>query len=74
MCIRDRYKDISLFSDGLSAVKKEEKWGYIDTSGKLVIQNIYDKAEDFHDGVAAVKKGDQTWFIDKRGRKVSPPR
>ena len=63
---------ISPFSDGLSAVQKDGKWGYINTAGTLVIKNIYKHAQAFHDGIAVAKIDNKNWFIDKQGRKVLP--
>ena len=37
------------FSEGLAAVKdKNDKWGFIDTSGELVIPCRWESVEDFH--------------------------
>lgn len=59
------------FSNGLCAIKKNEKWGYIDTTGKLVIDTIYDYARNFADeGLARVIKGTQHMFINKNGKCV----
>jgi hypothetical protein len=43
------------FCDGmLSVVNKEGKWGYVDTTGKLVVPCKYDGTSKFGDGVAFV--------------------
>ena len=44
------------FSEGLAAVKKNGKWGYIDTEGKTVIGFQYDAAYSFSEGKALVAK------------------
>lgn len=49
-----QYEDAMSFSDGYAAVKKDGKWGYIDESGKVVIDFQYDWAGYFADGIAAV--------------------
>lgn len=54
--IAPQYEDASLFSDGLAAVKKDGKWGYIDTEGKTVIPFQYDLAYEFNEGYAIVGK------------------
>jgi len=38
---------VSDFSESLAAVKIGDKWGYIDTTGKLVIQPQYDMVNGF---------------------------
>ena len=56
------------FSNGLCAVKKNNKWGYIDINGRLVIDTIYDFARMFTgNGVARVRKDNKHYFIDKTG-------
>ena len=60
------YSDVSNFSEGLAAVKKD-KWGYIDKAGNEIIPFKYDFAESFADGMAAVKKDGKCGFINKEG-------
>lgn len=43
------------------------KWGYIDTSGMLVIPCRYDLAGQFSEGYAAVMSGNKWGFIDYSG-------
>lgn len=43
------------------------KWGYIDTSGMIVIPCRFDLAEQFSEGYAAVMSGSKWGFIDGRG-------
>lgn len=59
------------FSQGLCAVKKDGKWGYVDTLGHMVINPIYDSASNFSDGATAITKKDSVvFFIDKTGKKL----
>ncbi|HWT74391.1 MAG TPA: WG repeat-containing protein [Mobilitalea sp.] len=44
----------------LYPVQVDGKWGYINKSGKLVIEPTYAMAEDFYDGVAIVQIKDDT--------------
>lgn len=45
------------FKEGLLLVKTDDnKYGYINTSGKTAIEPIYDKAYDFSEGLAVVGK------------------
>jgi hypothetical protein len=43
--LEDTYEHIKPFNDGLAAVKKDGKWGYVNTSLKRVIQCKYDSCE-----------------------------
>lgn len=53
----------SFNSDGIAAVKKDDKWGYIDTSGKMAIDFKYDNAFNFSEGLAAVSEGNEWGYI-----------
>lgn len=44
------------------------KYGFIDKTGKVVIEPRYDYAEPFSDGLAKVKTNGQTEFIDATGK------
>jgi hypothetical protein len=47
------------------------RWGYIDTTGKLVIPGRYRKAESFSEGLAAVTSdGFEGFYIDRNGEVV----
>lgn len=58
------------FSDGLVCAKKNEKYGFIDTKGNVVIDFQYDKAFDFSEGLACVSKNDKYGYIDKNGNVI----
>lgn len=65
------------FSDGMLMIFDEDgKIGYIDESGKAVIQPIYDKGASFSDGLALVAKYSEDDYdtsyivIDKSGKTV----
>ena len=61
------------FTEGLAAVKKKGKWGYIDTNGKDVIAPQYADATGFSDGVARVMDmNGKCGFIDKQNNTVVP--
>ena len=67
-----QYDDLSLFSEGYAAVCKDDKWGYIDKTGREVIPCKYDWANPFHEGLASVlpSYGSGFGFIDTLGREV----
>lgn len=54
-------------------INKNEKWGAIDRTGKLVIPPISDKDFRFINGLAEVKAGDKWGYIDQTGKFVWPP-
>lgn len=70
----DNIEDILLpiFHDGLARVYKNEKYGFIDMTGKEVVPCIYYYANDFHEGLAKVGKENNYGYIDKTGKEVVP--
>ena len=59
------------FSEKRLLVEKDGRYGYLDSSLKLVIPCIYDWAEaSFNDGTAAVRLNGKLFYIDKSGKKV----
>lgn len=67
-----KWKGVNLFSEGLAPVQNEyNKWGYIDTTGKLVITCQWKYAGDFRNGIASVWKRGKCFHIDKTGKIVS---
>ena len=50
-------------SDQPAAVSNGERWGFIDTTGKLVIDYTYGKARSFANGFAAVAVQDKWGYI-----------
>ncbi len=67
------------FSEGLAAVRMDEKYGYINTDGIIVIPFQYSGAGEFSNGIAQVEQIDMetnfentTWsLIDTEGNAVS---
>ena len=71
---QEHYDDTDSFSEGHAKVRLNDKWGYIDKTGKEVTPLKYDTAYDFSGGLACVKLDDQYGFIDKTGKEVIPLR
>ena len=49
-------------------------YGYIDRTGQLAIDPVYDSARRFSDGLAAVQQDNRWGYIDREGRVVIPLR
>lgn len=62
----------SKFQNGLLLVKIGDKWGYMDTEGKMAIPAIYDDGNDFTEGFSTVKKGGKLIIIDTKGKEIEP--
>lgn len=58
------WSDVDCFnSDQPAAVSNGDRWGFIDTTGKLVVDYTYGKARSFSNGFAAVAVQDQWGYI-----------
>lgn len=58
------------FVDSYAAFKDGEKWGFVDTEGKIVIKAQYDDAKSFSNRMGAVKNGDVWSFINPQNEVV----
>lgn len=68
------YDDAFPFSEGLAAIKKDDKWGYINLKGEEVIIPLkYDFAGSFHNGYAIVRQYGKWGYIDMKGNEIIPP-
>lgn len=68
-------ENVRLFSEDLAAFSKVDStstvWGFVDQSGKQVINPQFDAVGEFHDGKCAVKNKEGKWgYIDKSGKIV----
>ena len=61
------------FTAGLAPAAMGGKWGYIDTTGKWIIDPQFESAHDFADGLAQVTVGGRWGYIDQRGKFVVNP-
>lgn len=59
------------FSDGFAAVEVNDKWGFMNTQGKLAIPAEYDKVTVFRSGYASAKKGIHYIVVDQNGNEKS---
>ncbi len=66
------YLDFNDFSEGLAAVSKNDKYGFINAKGEFVIEPKYDWANSFSDGLAVVSLDGKSGAIDKAGKTIIP--
>lgn len=57
-------------NNGLIAFKNNNKWGFVNEEGKIVIEPQYDNAKSFSYGLAAVYSKGKWGFIDKNNEVV----
>lgn len=61
------------FSEGLLAVKVNGLWGYVNSTGDMVIAPQFDNAAEFSEGLAAVAINFRWGYINKTGKFVIAP-
>jgi hypothetical protein len=71
--IPPEFGDARDFHKGLAAVKQNEKYGFIDKTGKVVISPQFDDLGSFTKGLAAVEQNGKGGYIDKKGKIVISP-
>ena len=65
-------REIHPFSEGLAAVKYKDGYGFIDTTGRLAIPDVYSRVSSFSEGLAAVQKDGACGYINAKGEVVIP--
>jgi hypothetical protein len=55
---------IALESEGLRAIRKDDRYGFVDSRGRLRIANRYEDARDFSENLAAIKIRGKWGFIN----------
>ena len=68
------FDKISYFSEGFAAVKRDNKYGFINESGKIIIEPIFQEVWPFNHGLSAVKINYQWGFIDTTGKFIVDPK
>jgi len=68
---QDQYNDDS--NQYLYLIKKNMKYGFIDITGKIIIEPKFDDAWEFKDEVAAVSLNKKWGFINKQGTVIIQP-
>lgn len=59
------------YDEGLSPVNIDDKWGYEDSCGDIVIEPQWDLTTEFSCGIASVKKGKRWAYITEGGALLS---
>ena len=62
-------KSIGAYHDGLAVISTTNGYGYIDTKGNVVIEPVYESADDFNT-LALVKLNGKKQYINKKGETV----
>ena len=63
-----------LEQNNIYALKKDEKWGFVDKEGNIIIEPKYDMVTEFNSyGFAGIKQGNKWGVIDTTGNIVLEP-
>lgn len=54
-----------LTEDGIFAFKRDDKWGFANLAGEVIIEPQYEDARSFSNGLAAVYNGDMWGFVNQ---------
>lgn len=67
------YDDVGFYGEGFIAVRKNDKWGYVNEKGAEAIPLIYDEvdyANGFVKGQSWVRQGNDEFYIDETGQQI----
>ncbi|MDO4642817.1 MAG: WG repeat-containing protein [Cardiobacteriaceae bacterium] len=68
-----QYDRIQPYSEGMAAVEKSGRWGFINQGGREVVRPQYDDAWSYREGRAAVARNNHWGYIDQKGREIVSP-
>jgi len=66
--------NIRYFSEGLAGVQINNKWGFINKKGEIIVEPKYDKVFNFERGLALVKINGKLGTINKSGKFMPLPK
>lgn len=69
----DKLEEVYPESEGMRGIKRDGKFGFIDSRGRLRIANRYDGIGEFHEGLAAVKLIGKWGFLNQQDQIVINP-
>ncbi|MEO0898485.1 MAG: WG repeat-containing protein [Bacteroidota bacterium] len=62
------------FHEGKAWIKRNNKYQFVDKSGKICLNKPFDKAGDFGEGLAPVNENGRWYYIDHEGNPAGPKR
>lgn len=71
--LEDQVQEVKANGGDLIAIKRDNRWGYVDNKGRLRVSNRYEEAKPFSEGLAAVMLRGKWGFIDKEERLAIQP-
>jgi hypothetical protein len=71
--VPEKTEEIFRESEGFIGIKKDGRYGFVDTRGKLRIANRYDSIGEFHAGLAPIKLIGKWGFVNTQDKIVVNP-
>ncbi|HUR29863.1 MAG TPA: WG repeat-containing protein [Saprospiraceae bacterium] len=68
----DNWSAADDFSDGRARVKVGNSFGFVDTSGQLIIQPIYTRGWNFNNGLCVIEYQEKLGVINQKGDNLIP--
>lgn len=68
--ISENYQLIDVLSEGMALIVSNNKYGFLDTTGKIIIEPKFEQAWKFNCGLAKIKIGEKYGFINKQGKVI----
>lgn len=69
-----KYDFVGEYHEGLAKVSQNDKWGFIDKNGKVIIPLKYEKVFNYSpEGFTVAFGTDKSWLIDKTGKEFEIP-
>ena len=68
-----KFDDAEPFYNGIAAVLKNGKYGFINTSGNFVIEPNYDSVKYYNEGLIPVSTGGLWYYIDMNQKQILGP-
>ena len=66
------YESAISFSEGIAAVKKDGKWGFIDKDNAIIVPCEYDEVTaNYTDGKGELKKENTIYLFDNKGNLIN---
>ncbi len=61
-------EDLRLSMTTFYPIRQNEKWGFMDSTGQIIIPCAFDWVESFSEGIASAGSNDRSGFIGKNGK------
>jgi hypothetical protein len=68
-----KYDFQGAYFEGIAKIKANSKWGFVDSTGNVIVAPKYNQVENFSGGLAKVRIGSKWGLVDKTGAVVIKP-